>query len=329
MTVAIHGRGIAANCCAHLLGRAHIPTHIHATKRPPVPAILLSDPALALLRDVFAQPALFADRPRIERRIVSWGGSEAVSVPHGAIVLSEDDLDAALGTTPSATEAAADFAIHTAPPFPAGELRHFGERKASAARIRLRFPEDRDACWVEAVAGGWLFTIPTGPEGGWMLAVGADPEALLAQSRHVAQRIELGDAGTAFPTHPRMLTALQGPDWLACGTAALGFDPICGDGTAQAVREAILACAVVGAMRRGGDVDALRMHHESMLIGAMRRHLRLSAQFYQTGGSGPWWQAQLAALAEGFDWTTTRLALLPEPRFALQGFDLVARDLAA
>jgi len=50
-----------------------------------------------------------------------------------------------------------------------------------------------------------------------------------------------------------MLARLRGPDWLACGTAAVAFDPICGDGTAQAMREAILGCAVITAIGEGGD----------------------------------------------------------------------------
>ena len=39
-----------------------------------------------------------------------------------------------------------------------------------------------------------------------------------------------------------------GPGWLSCGTAALSFDPICGDGTGHAVREGILAAAVIFAV---------------------------------------------------------------------------------
>ena len=34
--------------------------------------------------------------------------------------------------------------------------------------------------------------------------------------------------------------SVDGSGWLACGTAAMGFDPICGDGTGYAVREGIL-----------------------------------------------------------------------------------------
>lgn len=329
LTVAIRGEGIAANCCAQLLARAGVATARTARDRAPVPAILLSDPALALLRSVFERPDLFADRPRITHRVVAWGTSEPVTVPHGAVVLSEGDLDAALGG-PAGAAAHASMTIHAAPPFPAGALRSFGSRRTVAARARLVHESDRSACWIEAVEEGWLFLIPSGPASAWLLAVGASAGTLLGQSRHIAPRIELlGEPSSAFETSPRMLTALQGSDWLACGSAAIAFDPICGDGTAQAVREAILACAVIGAIREGGDRDALRLHFESMMIGAMRRHLRLCAQFYASGGQGEWWRKQLADLAEGFDWCTARLAKMPEPRYELHDFRLLARGATA
>lgn len=329
LAVAIHGEGIAANCCAHLLARAGFATTRTAADRARVPAILLSDTALALLRSVFERPDLFADRPRITHRVVAWGAGEPVRLPHAAIVVSEGDLDAALGG-PAGAAGPADVSIHTAPPFPQEALRSFGSRRAVAAQVRLRHEADRSACWIEAVEAGWLFLIPSGEAAAWLLAVGGSAETLLGQSRHVAPRIEgVGRTSAGFETSPRMLAALQGPDWLACGSAAIAFDPICGDGTAQSVREAILASAVIGAIGEGGDPVALRVHFESMMVAAMRRHLRLCAQFYASGGEGAWWRAQLAGLAEGFDWCTARLARTPEPRFELHDFRLVAREAAA
>lgn len=329
-TVAIRGDGIAANGCARLLSQAGMTTARTASARRPVPAILLSDTALVLLRDVFGREDLFGERPRITHRIVAWGTAEPVRLPHGGVVVSEDDLDAVLGAGQSAVAEPAFMTVHAAPPFPADTLRSFGSRRAVAQQVRLLHHDDRSACWVEAVEDGWLFLIPSGGARGWLLAVGVDAATVVAQSRHVAPRVApSAEASAAFETSPRMLAALQGPGWLACGSAAVGFDPICGDGTAQAVREAILASAVICAIAEGGDADMLRLHFESMVIGAMRRHLRLCAQFYASGGQGDWWRAQLADLAHGFDWCTARLARTPEPRFELHGFRLVAREAAA
>lgn len=331
MTVAIRGAGVASRCCAHLLAMHGIDAALIPIDRTPLPALLLSDPALALLRDVFGRPDLFADRRRISRRIVSWGGGDPVALPHGAVIVSESELLAVLGPAPDAAPSIpADMTLHTAPPFPAGTVRHFGERAAVAAAVDLLRAEDKDACWIEAIANGWLFLMP-GEEGqGWLLGVGAPLDMLLAGSAHITPRIRpKGQTGTPFDTAPRLLTSLQGPDWLACGTAAMAFDPICGDGTAHAVREAILASAVIAGIREGGDVPALRTHYESMLIAAMRRHLLLCADLYRAGGTGDWWQTQHATLLDGHRWTTARLATLPGPQYRLHDFSLVPMEVAA
>jgi hypothetical protein len=329
--LAIQGFGVAGSCCAHLLTGANVEAALSPAR--PAPVVMLSDAALALLRDTFARPDLLAERPRIERRIVAWGGADPVALPHGGIVLSEAELLAALGAPRPRTDPAPpdeSFTIHAAPPFPAGELRRFGRRPASAARVRLHLAEDDSACWIEAVEDGWLFMLPTGEGHGWLLAVGTPIETIAARSQHLASRIELvGSAAAHFESAPRILTMLHGADWLACGSAAIRFDPICGDGTAQAVREAILAAAVLTAIAEGGHRDELLLHYESLLLAAMRRHLRLCAQFYSTGGRGSWWREQQAALAAGFDWCTGRLSSMPEPRYRLEGFRLVRQELAA
>lgn len=331
MTVAVRGEGLAANACVQLLARAGVSVSRSAQPRRPVPAILLSDAALALLRGVLDRPDLFSDRPRVTRRVVAWGSDEAVTLPHAAAVVSEGDLERALAGTPATQvpdpAAPPSMTIHAGPPFPEPDLRRFGSRRTSTTEVRLLDPGDRDACWVEALADGWLFLTPAENDTAWLLAVGAPASALLDASRLIAPRIApVGPPSADFDTSPRMLARLRGPDWLACGMAAVAFDPICGDGTAQAMREAILGCAVITAIGEGGDREALLGHYEAMLTAAMRRHLRLCAQFYTSGGQGDWWRTQMAGLAEGFDWCTRRLAHEPEPRFELHGFRLVARE---
>lgn len=314
--------------CAHLFARVGISTERAAIARPAGPVVLLSAPARALMRDLLDRPTLFADAPRIVRRVVAWGSNEAISVPHEAVIVTQADFDA-IGYPPSVPSPGdvADIAIHTAAPFPAGEIEHFGWRSAGAVPVSLRFAEDGEACWIEAVRDGWLFLIPAGRQEAWLLCVGASVEMLVGQSRHIAGRLDqLGMASTQFDVSARLLTALQGEDWLACGSAAVGFDPICGDGTAQALREALLASAVIAARRDGGDWAALRAHYESMLIAAMRRHLRLCADFYASGGRSDWWRTQVASLRDGYERCTARLATMPEPRYQLQDFRLIERE---
>lgn len=331
MKVLIRGNGVAASCSAHLLGLQGIAAALEAVGRPALPVVMLSDPALALIRDVFTQPDLFAGRPRIDRRVVAWGGADPVTMPHSATIVTGAELARALHAAPSvASTAVPDFTVHATSPLPSGSLRQFGERSAVATPARLRDPADATACWIESLESGWLFLIPSGGERAWLLCVGSALEDGLTHSRLIAPRIVLSDATPqGFDPSPRMATDVTGPDWIACGTPAIAFDPICGDGTAQAVREAILGAAVIAAIRDGGDRSALTAHYGAMLVAAMRRHLQLSAPFYRTGGQGDWWRAAHDALAEGHDWCTARLSALPDPRYALHGYTLIERERAA
>lgn len=296
---------------------------------------MLSDAAVALIRDVFGRPSLFADLPRIERRCVLWGNSpNPTSLPHSAVVVSENFLleslqDFFTGDVGSSS----DFTIYTSRPTPPIAVdRRFGSQRASAAQVALKDRADLSACWIESLEDGWLFLIPNASESTWLLAVGASPEALLEQSRAIAPRVSLLSSRSGeFSTCPRILSPLCagrfGTDrWLACGTVAMGFDPICGDGTAHAIREAVLASAVIRAIAGGGDAPSLFSHYETVLTAGMRRHLALCAEFYRTGGPGPWWRTEVESLEEGYRWCTSRLAGAGQPRYRLEGFELIAHE---
>src|ERR1700681_2633592 len=63
--IIIRGDSVAAWCCVHLLTRAGFNPVLKRTARPRLPAIMLSEAALALIRDVFANPGLFRAGHRI------------------------------------------------------------------------------------------------------------------------------------------------------------------------------------------------------------------------------------------------------------------------
>lgn len=333
--VRLAGAGLGVACAGHLLRQAGHRTVVHdAASRSGVPALLLSDAALALMADVFGQSDIVAGFPRITRRIVLWGSDTPSVMPHGGVVASQTDVQILV---PPATVLAHDdarpaFTIHAGqPPVEAGPLMQFGHRMASACPILLTRQADRAAVYVEAVAQGWLFLIPAGGDGGWLLSVGGEADTLLGESRLIADQLaHLGKAGSRFETAPRLLPRLASDGWLALGSGALGFDPICGDGSAQSLREAILASAAIdAALARPEQTDDLLAHYQAMLLAAMRRHVQISANFYASGGTSPWWRDQLAATARGYEWCTRQLAACPEPRFMLRGFALHPRELAA
>lgn len=334
--VLVRGSGVAVATAVRLLREEGFGIAVpESGVRASAPVVMLGESALALLRDVFGRTDLLAGGAPISRRIVAWGDADPVTLPHKAIVMSGAALGAELAMpVPTGPEGAPFFTLHATSPSTDVSVRRFGRREAMAASVDLTPDADAQACLVEATPSGWLFLIPCGDGKAWLLGVGGVLDVLLGQSRLVAAHVHnVSPATMRFETAPRLLETLAGEDWLACGTDAIAFDPICGDGTAQAAREGILAAAVIAGLRDAGpdsrESAALIGHYQSMLIAAMRRHLQISLPFYREGGTSPWWQEQADAIAEGHAWCTARLGAMPEPRFVLRGTRLVARELAA
>jgi flavin-dependent dehydrogenase len=123
------------------------------------------------------------------------------------------------------------------------------------------------------------------------------------------------------------LAELNGPDWLACGSAAMSFDPVCGEGAGNAAREAILASAVMAAIQAGEDPDAVLSHYRSRLLGGFLRHLEICLEFYTRARQGPWWEGEIVLLQRGIEWTRAQMRPLPPPRYRLVDFRLRPLEL--
>jgi len=338
VSVRVSGVGVAAATAAHCLaarGLGLFAARARSGTARAAPVVMLGQQAQMLLTDVFGtRLASVAQAHPIERRVVLWGGGEPQAFDHRALVIGGESLgDLLPWPDPTEPGLAATFELTTMPPAPA-YLLQFGSREAAAAPVVLRPAADRGAALVEALDQGWLFLIPTGGDAGWLLAVGGDPAALLRESRLVAPVVaQVGAVVAKFETAPRLLDNPCTPDQLALGSAALAFDPICGDGTATAVRGGILAAAV-GACVAGVDLPGLDRavllgHYRAMMIAAMRRHLTISWPFYARAGNSAWWREAADQLAEGHAWCTRQLAAAGEARFVLVGDRLILREQAA
>lgn len=313
MNVSIRGDGIAARCCAHLLGQAGFRVSFEPGGRPRVPAIMLGDAAQQLIRDIFGQDHLFRDLPRVTKRIVQWS-RDRVELDHSAVVVSEEVLLNRLGQAPR-QEIEADWTICAAPPLEASEHR-FGSRMAAATPVELKAGAQTNACWIESVEDGWLFL-----NSGWLLEAGERP---VEKSKLVKEQIaRFGSTTASFPASPRMVLPLGGSQWIACGSAAMGFDPLCGDGTAHAVREAILASAVIRAVARGQEPGPLLAHYEARLTAGFERHLAQCREYYRSGGSGAWWTAEAESARRGIEWCQRKMDSHGAFRYRLQGLELV------
>jgi hypothetical protein len=333
--VLIRGEGIAAFCCLHLLAEAGVPVRIETLGRPRLPAIMLGEATQKLLRDLFHCTDLLDGLPRIRRRVVCWGReSKPVILPHSGVVISEEELwlriRKQLRSSSDLQGEDVDWTIFASTPFYSSSIEHhFGSRMASASPVRLQSRHDSDACWIESLDTGWMFLLPTATESGWLLSVGGSPDSLLARSSLIKDQVaELLPGRGTFASHPRALLPLSGSRWLACGSAAISFDPLCGDGTGNALREAILAAGVICAANAGGNSDNLAAHYHTRLLGGLQRHIAHCIEFYRSGRSGEWWDRQLEDLASGLAWCQVHIGENSEHEIqkCLPAFSLPASD---
>jgi hypothetical protein len=329
--IAIHGDGIAACCCSTLLRQQKaILAHTDAS-RPQLPAVLISEGTQALLREIFQDEKLFEGLPQISKRVVAWNGLAAETFPHSAVIAPEQAirkrLQAHLPTPTADAPDQAEWNIFTSKR--SGEFvseLHFGSRVATVLEVTLRGSALKDACWAESVEGGWLFLIAIGNGKGSLICTGDEPASLLQASRLVCAQIEMlsGDAKAAqFPAYPRTLSKLHGRNWIACGTAAMFFDPLSGEGTGAAVRESILAAATIRAILRGDNPDQVLAEFSLRMRLGFLRHLEMCRKFYQIESKARFWNEELAMLDEGISWARGEISKHPAPRYQLVGFDLV------
>jgi hypothetical protein len=322
--VNILGEGIAACCCARLLSERNLNISIVPKATSSGPTLLINRGTEQLLKDVFGTDgALFSGVHAIRRRVVLWGNEEIVTFPHYGFVIPEALLLERLWSevkpiAPSTGKA--DFTIYSAPESTTSLQHHFGSRVATAAKVHIR-KTAADACWIESLADGWLFLLPFSENAGSLIEVGGHPADLLKSSRLVAPEVtSLLEASGQFSAHPRIVDPLCAPGWLACGSCAIGFDPICGAGAGTAVREAILASSVIGALAEEHDSKLVLAHYASRLLSGFVRHLETCSSFYAAADRSSWWRQELAELRHGAEWTRNKISDLPKPQYRLKGF---------
>ncbi|MGH9558362.1 MAG: hypothetical protein ACRD30_03915 [Bryobacteraceae bacterium] len=331
MPVVIRGDGIAASTSAFLLQSAGCAVLRERHGRPRLPVLMIPGRSQEFFADIVQRENIFQRLPQIRQRVVQWGPDAApVQLAHSAAVASESFL---LDQIPSAPEPGpapcGRWTILASRPLPQGFSEHnFGSRKATVVSVQLSRDSDSTSCWIESLSSGWLFLIPASSEA-WLISVGDPIDAQLDQSTLIARQIEgaIGDS-IEFAAHPAIAWPLCGnfheERLLTCGSAALRFDPLCGDGTAHAIREAILASAVVRAAIKSADVDDLLAHYRMRMLAGFRRHLAVCAGFYKSGGTGSWWTSELSGLRKGIEWCDGLLASAGDFRYRLNGFELEA-----
>jgi hypothetical protein len=151
---------------------------------------------------------------------------------------------------------------------------------------------------------------------------------MLASSRLIRSRVRHTELrSTAAPISPALSEQLFGRGRIACGTGAMRFDPLCGEGAGNAIREAFLAAGAVRAALAGTVAqDLLAQHYSARLTQGMLRHLQTCLHFYSTGGVTSFWSSQAALLRVGMTQLEGRLREMPPPTLRLVDRDLIAPE---
>ena len=313
VTVEILGAGGAAMAAARVLAHHGIPASISAGAMRPGPQLLLNRATLQLIEDLFGcNTALLRQGTAIRGRLVCWDAaaadpelviSPALSISSAGlyqVLLKALRSRAAKGLirftkeSPSSTKAAwtVDARGRSVSQRQAVPI---GKRIAMSCNVRLSAEADPSLCAVETVKHGWLFLLPCGDKRAVVQAFVPSPSECgdqgmpLADSRLVGRLIAaLEGEPSVLPCTPQLRPKLAAPAWLAAGDAALCFDPLCGDGVGQGLRNGLLAAAVIGAIERGEPQQACLSHYAYRLHRAMLAHLRATIMFYQSASPGIW-----------------------------------------
>ena len=292
--------------------------------------LVLNEAAVGLLVDLSGGSAWLDQAHQLRRRVVRWGKEPARTVLEPAVslpgaMLRERLLDIALRQLDAhdLLDDGADAAkwmrgdenwllYGDAGGAPSEtQVERFGRRVMLSAEVALVRRAEPDICWMEGNANGWVFLAPVADGRAIVQASLPEPPsgcpagalvASIASTRHIFRLVEaLAGKVHVHCTAPALRRPLGGSRWLAIGNAAMSLDPVCGDGTAQALRSGLLAAAIIATSQEGSDPRALIEHYDRRVARTFAAHLAACARLYDPAVFGAGWEREIAVLRQGAD----------------------------
>ncbi|MFC8451443.1 hypothetical protein [Kitasatospora sp. NPDC057223] len=315
VTVTLAGSGLAELTCARLLAerghRIRLPAREPAGPRP----LLLNAPTLELFRSLWPEDpaALLPGAVRLTGRLVGWGaGTAPRRLAQPALLVDGTALAARLAALLADRCSGAgphDWLVTAAP----GGQPAAGRRRLLAGEALLARGVDERTARLECTTLGWLQLTPLGDGRALLQAMVPGPverpaallARLLAGSRLAPLLRRAPNSAAAVEAAPRLhpapatapaaAAAGPAPGRLVVGAGAIRYDPLSGTGTAQALRTAILAAAVIDSAARGTPPGPLCTHYTARLAAAFREHLDRCAALYGEAFPWPAWQDEIDA----------------------------------
>lgn len=356
-TVLVLGQGVAAICVARLLTLRgwQVQLRGHPLTRSS-PRIILNAITTKLLSELFEiHAADFLTKYgaiSIESRAIAQGNRGSVEVlPHHGISITALNLANALRDQPmlapplinarhekdfsfSHEDIAAHGWVIDARGKAASPDRRLslGQRRAIVTDVELADNTPHGRCWMETTPTGWMFLLPGDiGQGTLQIVVPNLPcDALsvakksLASSSLISRFVtRLLNSPTVLEAAPSMSLSIGTEGFIRIGDAAISFDPICGDGTGNAVRSAILASAVLDAVASGVSCDQGLRYYRWRLMQTFVHHIQFCDSFYRQAFSSAAWASELREASEAGFSISSELSHSGEPEFRLKGLDLV------
>jgi hypothetical protein len=326
--VTITGSGLAELTCAWLLaGRGHRVRQEADAPAAGARPLLLTGPTLDLLRSLWGD-GLLGGTHLLSHRQVRWGTggpptrfAQPACVVDGAVLA--DRMRERLETAVNASADPARWVVTARAPDDPGGQRNAGRRQLLAGTASLRSGVDERTALLGTTELGWLQLTPLGRGDCLVQAMVPGPAEdaagllarLLAESELGRVLRRAPHAAVAVPAAPRLHRAPASPPGepnptgrLTVGAGAIRYDPLSGTGTAQALRTAVLAAAVIDAEAAGTPATALCAHYTVRLHTAFGEHLRTCAELYGTAFTSALWVDELDAARIGFRTPELRVA---------------------
>ena len=357
--VVVDGAGVAGLTCARLLADRGWDVIVLDRGRGAAPSIVLNQLTLTLLGTLWGHHNLLDGAHPLTERRIRWGSGSPmqrveqlsaavdghqlinrlrvrlVQTHSGRVQILERPLAApaadqghngpvwvidATGRGPTSGGPS-----HRPPSF-----RSFGRRVILAANAPLRKPANPHACWMETVPNGWVFLAPLGHGRGMLQAmVAARPaDEALALTDAVAATAcihglvdGLASPVTTFDAAPRLRQPIGEAGWLPVGEAAMRLDPVSGYGVTYAIREAILASAVIDAAGTVPSSHGHLTHYQRRLRDAFVGHLDVCIRLYSAGLASPTWNQEIKPMRQAVE--AARRTAAPTYRYRLTGTRLI------
>ncbi|MFD6112357.1 hypothetical protein ACFWG0_19895 [Streptomyces yangpuensis] len=320
--VEIAGSGLAELTCARLLAARGHRVRLAPPQPPRPPAqpaqptgaagagagarpLLLTGPTLELVAQLWGDGLLDGGWP-LTHRHARWGAEPSPArFPQPGRAVDGSVLAARMRERLGAGDLSGEPPSWTVTAAPGERAAHeqTGRRRLLAGTAPVRRPRDQDTARLDCTGLGWLHLTPLGQDACLVQAMvpgpAADPAGLLARllaESALGSRLRRPPrTAVALAAAPRVRLAPAVPPvagrggLLVVGAGALRQDPISGTGTAQALRTAILAAAVIDAAAAGTSARALCAHYANRLRAAFHDHLATCLRLYPTAfGSGAW-----------------------------------------